>query len=68
LVSAAALYSAMRLPFAEPARREGISVVMCSTWAFTLAAETAATTLSSDMAVSSRGDCRDPAHYAAFAG
>ena len=32
-VSAAALYSAMRLPLAEPARREGISVVMCSTWA-----------------------------------
>ena len=34
LVSAAALYSAMRLPLAEPARRDGISVVMCSTWAF----------------------------------
>ncbi len=49
LVSAAALYSAMRLPLGEPASRDGISVVMCSTCAFTLAAETALTTTSSDM-------------------
>src|SRR5690348_5577471 len=41
----------MRLPLAEPARREGISVVICSTCAFTLAASTAATTCSSDIAV-----------------
>src|SRR5262245_13259746 len=49
LGSAAALYSAMRLPLAEPASREGICVVMCSTWAFTWAADTALTTPSSDM-------------------
>src|SRR5262245_19444365 len=49
LGSAAALYSAMRLPLPEPARREGIAVVMCSTWALTLAADTALTTPSSDI-------------------
>ena len=49
LVSAAALYSAMRLALADPASRVGMSVVMCSTWALTLAAETALTTASSDM-------------------
>src|SRR5437762_13998464 len=49
LARAAGLDSAMRLPWAEPARRDGISVVMCSTWALTLAAETAWTTPSPDM-------------------
>src|SRR5262249_22878872 len=49
LPSTPRLYSAMRLALAEPASREGISVVMCSTCALTLAAATAATTHCSDM-------------------
>src|SRR5687768_16394381 len=39
----------MRRPFSEPASRDGIVVVMRSTWARTSSAETAPTTLSSDI-------------------
>ena len=49
LVSAAALYSAMRRPFSEPASRDGIVVVMRSTCPRTSSADTAPTTRSSDM-------------------
>jgi hypothetical protein len=39
----------MRRPFSDPARREGIVFVMCSTCARTLSTESAARILSSDM-------------------
>jgi hypothetical protein len=45
LASAAALYCAMRLALSEPANRDGILVVISSTWARTRSADTSSKTL-----------------------
>jgi len=47
--SAFALYSAMRCWLSEPAKREGILVQMCSTWARTLSADSSARISFSDI-------------------
>jgi hypothetical protein len=51
-----ALYSAMRRWLSDPARREGMLSQMCSTWARTLSADSAARISFSDIDGSSGRD------------